>query len=47
MDLPCTVQCSDDPLSEANGQVFFIDTFAKPLLQLVNQAVPGECLVLR
>lgn len=42
MDLPTTVQCSGDPLSEANGQVFFIDTFAKPLLELVVEAVPGE-----
>jgi hypothetical protein len=40
MDLPCTVQCSDDPLTEANGQVFFIDTFAKPLLELMVEAIP-------
>ncbi|KAJ3969566.1 hypothetical protein EV361DRAFT_849903 [Lentinula raphanica] len=40
MNLPCTTQCSDDPLSEANGQVFFINTFAKPLLQLMVEAVP-------
>ncbi|KAJ3986486.1 hypothetical protein F5890DRAFT_1407294, partial [Lentinula detonsa] len=40
MNLPCTNSCSDDPLSEANGQVFFINTFAKPLLQLMVEAVP-------
>ncbi|KAF9078696.1 hypothetical protein BDP27DRAFT_1281431 [Rhodocollybia butyracea] len=40
MDLPTTVQCSDDPLSEAKGQVFFINTFAKPLLELMVEALP-------
>ncbi|KIK68464.1 hypothetical protein GYMLUDRAFT_719559 [Collybiopsis luxurians FD-317 M1] len=40
MDLPCTVQCSDDPLTEASGQVFFINTFAKPLLELMVEAIP-------
>ncbi|PBK67451.1 HD-domain/PDEase-like protein [Armillaria solidipes] len=38
--LPCTVQSSETPLSEANSQVFFIKTFARPLLELVAKAVP-------
>lgn len=42
LDLPCTVQPSDNPLSEARSQVFFITTFAKPLLDLMVQAIPGE-----
>ena len=45
MDLPCTVQCSDDPLTEASGQVFFINTFAKPLLELMVEAIPGESYI--
>ncbi|KAJ4495882.1 hypothetical protein C8J55DRAFT_553636 [Lentinula edodes] len=40
MDLPCTNPCSDDPRSEADGQVFFINKFAKPLLELMVEAVP-------
>ncbi|KAJ8082793.1 3',5'-cyclic-nucleotide phosphodiesterase [Marasmius tenuissimus] len=40
MHLPTTVQASDDPLMEAKGQLFFINTFAKPLLELVTEAVP-------
>jgi hypothetical protein len=39
--LPATVQPSDNPLIEAKGQVFFISTFVKPLLDLTIQAVPG------
>ncbi|KAL0573634.1 3',5'-cyclic-nucleotide phosphodiesterase [Marasmius crinis-equi] len=40
MHLPPTVQASDDPLIEAKGQLFFINTFAKPLLELVVESVP-------
>jgi hypothetical protein len=40
--LPPTVQPSDDPLTEAKGQIFFINAFAKPLLDLTCRAVPRE-----
>ncbi|KAF8889577.1 hypothetical protein BD779DRAFT_1519912 [Infundibulicybe gibba] len=40
LDLPTTVQPTDDPLSEAKSQVFFINMFAKPLLELTTEAVP-------
>ncbi|KAF9467800.1 hypothetical protein BDZ94DRAFT_1155311 [Collybia nuda] len=40
LDLPATVQPSDNPLVEAKSQVFFINTFAKPLLDLTVRAVP-------
>ncbi|KAI3605252.1 high-affinity phosphodiesterase [Moniliophthora roreri] len=40
MRLPPTVQASDDPLTEAKGQIFFINAFAKPLLELIVEAVP-------
>jgi 3'5'-cyclic nucleotide phosphodiesterase len=39
--LPATVQPSDNPLIEAKGQIFFISTYVKPLLDLTVQAVPG------
>ncbi|GLB42300.1 putative phosphodiesterase [Lyophyllum shimeji] len=39
MHLPTTVQSSDTPVNEASSQVFFITHFAKPLLDLVSQAV--------
>lgn len=39
--LPLSVQSSNDPLIEAKGQVFFTKNYAKPLLDLVVQAVPG------
>ncbi|KIM46927.1 hypothetical protein M413DRAFT_63747, partial [Hebeloma cylindrosporum] len=35
-----TVMSSDDPLKEAESQIFFISTFAKPLLQLTEKVVP-------
>lgn len=35
-----TVMSSDDPLKEAESQIFFITTFAKPLLQLTEKVVP-------
>lgn len=38
--LPATVQPSDNPLIEAKGQIFFISTYVKPLLDLTIQAVP-------
>ncbi|KAF9269705.1 HD-domain/PDEase-like protein [Marasmius fiardii PR-910] len=40
MHLPTTVQATDDPLTGAKGQIFFISTFAKPLLELTVEAVP-------
>ncbi|EEB92122.1 hypothetical protein MPER_09418, partial [Moniliophthora perniciosa FA553] len=40
MRLPPTVQASNDPLTEAKGQIFFINAFAKPLLELTVEAVP-------
>jgi len=45
--LPPTVKPSDgDPVSEAKGQVFFINAFAKPLLELTARAIPGELISL-
>jgi hypothetical protein len=35
-----TVMSSDDPLKEAESQIFFISKFAKPLLQLTEKVVP-------
>ena len=35
-----TVLSSDDPLKEAESQIFFITKFAKPLLQLTEKVVP-------
>lgn len=35
-----TVLSSDDPLKEAESQIFFITTFAKPLLQLTEKVIP-------
>ena len=37
-----SVQESTSPLKEAKSQVSFIARFARPLLQLAAQAVPGE-----
>jgi len=36
-----TVMCSNDPLKEAESQIFFISTFAKPLLELTVRAAPN------
>ncbi|KAG6897422.1 hypothetical protein C0992_001736 [Termitomyces sp. T32_za158] len=44
LDLPTTVQSNDSPINEANAQVFFIDKFAKPLLDLTIQAIPDAGL---
>jgi hypothetical protein len=40
--LPATVKPSVDSITEAKGQVFFINAFAKPLLELTARAIPGE-----
>jgi hypothetical protein len=39
--LPATVKPSTNALGEANSQIFFINTFAKPLLDLTAKAIPG------
>ena len=31
-----------DPLSEARSQVWFIETFAKPLFDLTATGIPGQ-----
>lgn len=36
-----TVMSSNDPLKEAESQIFFISTFAKPLLELTVKAAPN------
>ncbi|KAF8815738.1 HD-domain/PDEase-like protein [Phlegmacium glaucopus] len=36
-----TVMSSNDPLKEAESQIFFISTFAKPLLELTVRAAPN------
>ena len=36
-----TVMSSDDPLKEAESQIFFISLFAKPLLELTVRAAPN------
>jgi hypothetical protein len=41
LDLPVSVLANDDNLSEAKGQLFFISVFARPLLELVANRVPG------
>lgn len=38
--LPTTVVPSTDDLGEAKSQIFFIKTFAKPLLDLTAKAIP-------
>lgn len=40
LQLQSTVKSSDDPIKEAEGQIFFISYFAKPLLELTEKAVP-------
>ncbi|EPQ52062.1 HD-domain/PDEase-like protein [Gloeophyllum trabeum ATCC 11539] len=40
LDLPLSVQPSVDPLSEARSQVWFINTFAKPLFDMTASGVP-------
>lgn len=38
--LPASVTPSECPLDQVRGQIFFIDSYAKPLMNLVAQAVP-------
>ncbi|KAG1753517.1 uncharacterized protein EDB91DRAFT_401488 [Suillus paluster] len=38
--LPPSVTPSECPLDQVRGQIFFIDSFAKPLMELVTKAVP-------
>ncbi|KAH7887005.1 hypothetical protein F5I97DRAFT_1872260 [Phlebopus sp. FC_14] len=38
--LPPSVQPSECPLTQVSGQIFFISTFAKPLMDIVAKAVP-------
>lgn len=43
LHLPASVTPSnDDPVVEANSQVFFISTFTYPLFALVASAIPRE-----
>lgn len=43
LHLPASVTPSNnDPMVEANSQVFFISTFTYPLFSLVASAVPRE-----
>lgn len=39
--LPPSVTPSECPLDQVRGQIFFIGSYAKPLMDLVAQAVPG------
>ncbi|KAI6019891.1 hypothetical protein F5J12DRAFT_904254 [Pisolithus orientalis] len=38
--LPPSVQPSSNPLGQVQGQIFFIDTFAKPLMDITARVVP-------
>lgn len=40
LQLPPSVSASDNPLAEAKSQVFFIETFAKPLFLLTSSGIP-------
>ncbi|TRM62334.1 hypothetical protein BD626DRAFT_548700 [Schizophyllum amplum] len=40
LDLPTTVQTAESPLAEASSQIFFISTFAMPLVSLMVEAIP-------
>ena len=35
-----------DPLSEAKSQIWFIETFAKPLFDLTSSGIPGQFSIL-
>ncbi|KAF9558068.1 HD-domain/PDEase-like protein, partial [Agrocybe pediades] len=39
-----TVMSSSDPLKEASSQIFFIQTFVKPLLELTERAMPSMAM---
>ncbi|KAF8556827.1 HD-domain/PDEase-like protein [Imleria badia] len=47
--LPPSVQLSETPLAQVQGQIFFISTFAKPLLDITAKGIPemqqfaGQC----
>ena len=41
--LPLTVQPSASPLVQVQGQIFFISTFAMPLMDVTALLVPGKC----
>ena len=46
LHLPASVTPSnDDPIVEANSQVFFISTFTYPLFALVASAIPRESIL--
>ncbi|KAI6044002.1 hypothetical protein EDC04DRAFT_501567 [Pisolithus marmoratus] len=38
--LPPSVQPSSNPLGQVQGQIFFIDTFARPLMDVTARVVP-------
>ena len=40
--LPPSVQPSETPLAQVRGQIFFISTFAKPLLDITAKGIPGQ-----
>lgn len=40
--LPPSVQLSETPMAQVRGQIFFISTFAKPLLDITAQGIPGQ-----
>lgn len=45
--LPVSVQDSDDPITEAKGQISFITFCCSPLLEVTSMAIPGKSLPLR
>ncbi|TDL25150.1 HD-domain/PDEase-like protein [Rickenella mellea] len=40
LQLPISVQDSTDPVDEAKGQIFFIQAFVLPLLEITTHAIP-------
>ncbi|KAG9309586.1 hypothetical protein JVU11DRAFT_10567 [Chiua virens] len=38
--LPPSIQPSDTPLAQVRGQIFFVSTFAKPLLDITAKGIP-------
>ncbi|KAI0066906.1 HD-domain/PDEase-like protein [Artomyces pyxidatus] len=42
LHLPPSVKASEDPIAEAESQVWFIETFARPLFELTAAGIP-EC----
>lgn len=43
LHLPPSVKPSDSRVGEAKGQIWFNNTFARPLFELVAQGIPCEC----